>query len=104
MPGKQDNSAPWSYAVVGLAMVAVVVIFFASVVSARLQSVETVAGTAITAISTLAGLVVGHVTGAAGKEMADRRANAAQRREAALWSMAPPEMLDEAKAKFPTLF
>jgi len=104
MQEKQDNAVPWSYVIVGLAMVAVVVIFFGSVISSRLQNVETVAGTAITAISTLAGLVVGHVTGAAGKEMADQRANEAQRREIAMRSVAPPEVLSEAKAKFPSLF
>ena len=99
-----DGPAPWSYIIVGLAMIAVVIIFFATAISAKLQNVETVAGTAITAISTLAGLVVGHVTGAAGKDMADQRANEAQQREIAMRSVAPPEVLSEAKAKFPALF
>src|SRR5438105_2577191 len=55
-------------------------------------------------VGTVVGAFFGFHTGAAGKEKADERADVAQRKSQAMAEVASPEIIDQARAKYPELF
>jgi hypothetical protein len=94
--------------VIGLALFAIVAIF--SVTNnardndAQFKNSATIAGTAIAAISGLAGLLIGNATGAAGKEKAEERAKTAEQKATAIAGEASNDVVDAAARKYPELF
>jgi len=68
------------------------------------ETIAAVIGAVTTAIGTLAGLVAGHTAGASGKEKAEERADSSDRTVMALLDVSPPNILDQARSRYPDLF
>jgi hypothetical protein len=103
---------------VAVGIVAVIVIFRMAlgvmpqqVDAASIKDIAGMSGTAIAMIGTLISFSAGHYAGSAGREKAEKRAlvesmekEREMTRANVLWTMAPPEMKEEAMDQRPDLF
>lgn len=96
----------------GIAIAGMVVMLAAFVVAVLVfrhaskpaEVIVAVLGPIGTAVGTLAGFVAGARVGSEGKDKAEKRADEAQRKYAAVVESAPSDVVDQARSRYPDLF